>query len=241
MTEAAYATSNLLLSAMNPADRELLGPGTSVTLQIGDVLAAAHQHIEYVYFLEGGVATELAGIGGSVSPAEIGIIGCEGVTSQAVLLGSNRSPQEILFQVSPATARRYEAELVKAAMLRSGTLSSLLLRDVHTFVAQLASSALANGHHRMEVRLARWILMCHDRVADDRFELTHGLMAKMIDAQRSGVTNALHVLEGEKAIRSTRGAVRVLDRAKLVEFADGTYDIAEAEYRRLIGPFGKNE
>ena len=65
-------------------------------------------------------------------------------------------------------------------------------------------------------------------------------MAMMIAAERSGVTVSLHVLEGAGMIRSTRGRVRILDRHKLEELAGDGYGQPEAEYRKLIGPFGKD-
>jgi DNA-binding transcriptional regulator YhcF (GntR family) len=92
----------------------------------------------------------------------------------------------------------------------------------------------------MEARLARWLLMCHDRLEGDELPLTHEVMATMISAQRSGVTVTLHTLEGAGMIRSTRGLVTIRDREKLAEIAGDGYAIPEARYRELIGPFGKS-
>lgn len=82
------------------------------------------------------------------------------------------------------------------------------------------------------------MLICHDRSDGDEIALTHELLAVMIAAQRSGVTVALHILEGMGMIRSRRGVVVIRDRAKLEELAGDGYGLAEAEYRRLIGPLG---
>jgi hypothetical protein len=81
--------------------------------------------------------------------------------------------------------------------------------------------------------------MCHDRVEGDRIELTHEFIAMMLAVRRSGVTMTLHTLEATGAIRSTRGIVTILDRLRLEEIAGDAYGEAEAEYRRLIGPFGR--
>ncbi|RDJ03733.1 hypothetical protein B5K05_28355 [Rhizobium phaseoli] len=85
----------------------------------------------------------------------------------------------------------------------------------------------------MHQRLARWLLMCHDRLAGD-VPVTHEFLAAMLGVRRSGITEHLHVLEGIHAIKSTRGNVRILDRRALIEVAGGCYGGPEAEYERLI-------
>lgn len=81
--------------------------------------------------------------------------------------------------------------------------------------------------------------MCHDREDGDKIAITHEFMAMMISADRSSVTVALHVLEGLGMIRSKRGRVLITDRLKLEALAGENYGRPEAEYRRLISPFGK--
>lgn len=114
----------------------------------------------------------------------------------------------------------------------------MLLRYVQTVIVQTAQSMAANATQRIEVRLARWLLMCHDRVNGDEIALTHEFMGMMISAQRSGVTITLHILEGAGMIRSKRNLVVIRDRDKLEELAGDSYGLAEAEYRHLIGPLG---
>jgi CRP-like cAMP-binding protein len=104
---------------------------------------------------------------------------------------------------------------------------------------QLAFGLVSCAQHLMEARLARWLLMCHDRVAGDEVALTHEFMAVMIHAQRSGVTMTLHSLEGAGMIRSTRGLVTIRDRDKLRELAGASYGLPEQRYSQTIAPFGK--
>ncbi|NNH68144.1 Crp/Fnr family transcriptional regulator, partial [Rhizobium laguerreae] len=110
----------------------------------------------------------------------------------------------------------------------------LLLRYVHTCELQLAHSALAAAKFNVHQRLARWLLMCHDRIDGNHLPLTHDFLALMLGIRRAGVTNELHILEGMHAIKSTRGNVRILDRNKLIEIAGGCYGVPELEYERLI-------
>jgi CRP-like cAMP-binding protein len=114
-------------------------------------------------------------------------------------------------------------------------LQPLFLRYIHSCSLQMAHSALANARYSVYERLARWLLMVHDRLDGDDLPLTHEFLSLMLGVRRSGVTDQIHILEGGHAIKATRGNVKVLDRAKLRQIADGCYGVPEREYERLIG------
>ena len=118
----------------------------------------------------------------------------------------------------------------------SAALKALLLLYSRAQTVQIAESALAFARFSIEERLARWILMCHDRHGYDDIPLTHELLSVMLGTRRAGVTTTLHILEGAGMIRSTRGNITVRDRSKLSEAAGGSYGGSEAEYNRLF-PF----
>jgi CRP-like cAMP-binding protein len=111
----------------------------------------------------------------------------------------------------------------------------VLLRYVQFLMTQTAQTAYANASFGVESRLARWILMTHDRLKRDDLPLTHEFMSMMLGTRRSSVTTATHVLEGNGLIRATRGVITVRDREKLEELAGDAYGLAEAEYERLFG------
>jgi CRP-like cAMP-binding protein len=229
---------NLLLRSMDVDDLALLsGHFTRVRLQHRHNLATADQPIEYVYFIESGIASIVSNMP-NTGPTEIGIFGREGMSGTAVLLGTDRSPHQTYMQVDGNTALRIDADRIRKAVTQSPTLQALLLRFVQVQLVQTAHSSVANAHHRVEARLARWLLMCHDRIDGDDIPITHEFMSMMIAAQRTGVTQTLHVLEGEGMIRSTRGLVTITDRQKLQNLAGEAYGKPEAEYTRLIAPFG---
>ncbi|MBW8783176.1 MAG: Crp/Fnr family transcriptional regulator [Novosphingobium sp.] len=233
-----FPTKNLLLSALGADDLALLAPSLKrVRLHREQQLIGPGERIDEVHFLEGGVGSVTAG--GGETQTEIGVIGSEGMTGVPLLLGSDRSLHKTFMQIDGGTALTLGAAPLADAMRRSESLRAHLLRYAHCYMIQLASGSVANARYRMEARLARWLLMCHDRMPDDDIPLTHEFMSLMIAAQRSGVTITLHVLEGAGMIRSTRGLVTILDRAKLEELAEETYGESESEYRRLIAPFGK--
>lgn len=198
----------------------------------------AGQPVEQVFFPEGGVISIVSDMAAS-GRTEAGIFGREGVTATFLLLGADRSPHECFVQVGPLTALRIDTDRYLAAIGQSETLRTALLRFVQTLLVQTAQSTATNAGHRVDARLARWLLMCHDRVDGDEIGLTHEFMGMMISAERSGVTGTLHVLEGAGMIWSKRGRVVIRDRAKLEELASDSYGVPEAEYRRLIGAFGR--
>ena len=115
-------------------------------------------------------------------------------------------------------------------------LRTVLLRFVHVFMVQAASTILANSSYLIEERLARWIMMTHDRLHVPSFPMTHEFMALMLAVRRAGVTEAIHKLEGQHLIRASRGQMQVLDRSGLEALANGSYGQAEREHRRLIAP-----
>ena len=119
-------------------------------------------------------------------------------------------------------------------MNASATLQALLLKYAHVFAIQTAHTAISNARARLGERLARWLLMAHDRVKSDLLPLTHEFLALMLGVRRAGVTEALHLLEGKALIRPARGAITVLDRKGLERTAGTFYGVPETEFRRLV-------
>lgn len=199
------------------------------------VLEECDQAIGHVFFPNTGIGSVMA-----FTPhgdrVEAGIFGREGMSGTALSMGADRTPLKTVMQVS-GDGLRIEVGAFRRAIEQSRSLHNLLLRYGQTLAIQTAYTALTNVTHPVEVRLARWLLMAHDRVDGDELALTHDYMAVMLAVRRPSVTTALHVLEGNRLIRGTRGVVTVRDRAALEEFADGSYGKAEAEYGRLISPF----
>ncbi|MCU6453255.1 Crp/Fnr family transcriptional regulator [Sphingomonas sp. A2-49] len=231
-------TTNTLLNALSDDDLALLKPHLiRVDLARGQVLVTPNTPIEHVYFPEGGVVS-IVSIMAQSGRIEAGIFGREGVSATCLLLGTDRSPHETFVQVNGSPALRIDADRYLAAVRQSESLRTMLLRYVQTVLVQTAQSMATNATQRVEARLARWLLMCHDRVDGDEIALTHEFMGMMISAERSGVTITLHILEGAGMIRSKRGLVMIRDRDKLEELAGDSYGLPEAEYRQLIGPLG---
>jgi CRP-like cAMP-binding protein len=227
------AVRNRLLKAMTANDFARLQPYLElVDLQSGQILTMPNARTEHLYFMETGVASITSE--GASGRVEIGIIGREGVVGATpVLLGSDRVPYDHFIQM-PGTGLRIDAEIVSAAVDESPSLRKLLLRYILTEIIQTRQTAFANASLEIEARLARWLLMCHDRGDGDELLLKHEFLSMMLGVRRAGVSLAMQQLEGAGRIRAKRGRVTVLDRKLLEEMADGGYGMPEAEYARLI-------
>lgn len=231
-------TSNILLNTLSPDDLALLEPYFVRENMLRDrVLIEPNRPIQYAWFPEDGVVSIVAEMS-TARPTEVGIFGFEGFAGTSLLLGANTSPHRVYVQVERGTILRIEASRLLSAADRSPALRTTFLRYIHTFAIQTAYSAVSNAHQRIEGRLARWLLMCHDRGNTDEIAVTHEFMSMMISADRSRVTVTLHLLEGAGMIRSKRGRIVIIDRQKLQELAGEHYGRPEEEYRKLIAPFG---
>ena len=234
MTISQSSVRNRLLKAMSGDDFARLKPDLEpMVLNVKDVLVQANEPIAHVYFMEEGLASIVA-----ISPdnerIEVGHVGREGMTGEPVLLGVTSSPNQTFIQVA-GSGLRMRAEDLTAAAEASPSLRALLLRFVQTLLIQTSHSALANGRYTIQERLARWLLMCHDRMDGDDLPLTHEFLSLMLGVRRSGVTEALHALEGVQIVKAGRGHILLRDRFRLEEIAGGCYGVPEAEYAKLIG------
>jgi CRP-like cAMP-binding protein len=239
MSSPQSSTANILLRALSEADYALLEPHfRHATLKVKEPLYERNQPIEQVYFPEGGVGSIVSEQEGG-ERVEVGMYGREGMSGASVVLGAGQSPHASMVQVGNLPALVIASERLLDACAESNALQRLLLRYVQSLNVQAALTAASNAHYALPERLARWLLMCHDRADGDQMELTHEFLSVMLAVRRSGVTVTLHTLESTGAIRSSRGMVTVRDRARLEEIAGDSYGEAEAEYRRLIGPFGR--
>ncbi|WP_336969733.1 Crp/Fnr family transcriptional regulator [Sphingobium aromaticiconvertens] len=176
-----------------------------------------------------------AAISSEVQSIEIGLTGRDGMIGTSIVLDSDRTPHRVFMQVS-GDGYAISVSAFQRALDASLDLRKLLSRYVQAFAVQTAYTALSNALHTVEERLARWLLMSHDRQDNDEIVLTHEFMALMLGVRRPSVTIALHSLEGLGFIRSTRGLVTVRNRSDLEDFAGTAYGKPEAEYERLIEP-----
>lgn len=231
--------SNLLLGRLSAADRAVLEPHCiRFDLLRNQRLAGPGEPLPMFLFPEGGILATMSTDG---MRTEVGLIGREGMVGVGTLLGGTAELFETFVQVDGATAIAIPADVLIERFTNSPELRQLLSHYMLYAMLQLSFSIVSRSNQMMEARLARWLLMCHDRMPGDEIPVTHEFLATMISAQRSGVTVTLHLLEGEGLIRANRGRITIRDRAGLEILSGCTYGKAEANYRELIGHFGKTQ
>lgn len=224
---------NRLLSALSEADFDRLAPHLEqMDMPRTFTLSTPNQVPDYCYFLESGIGSIVATSG--AEKAEVGIFGFDGMSPTALVLNAGSAPFSVFMQVGGHGFRLPSVQLAHA-LEESLSLRNLLTRYAQAVSVQTAFTALTNASHHIEERLARWILMCHDRTSDDTINLTHDFLSIMLAVRRQSVTTALHVLEGKYLISNGRGHIKVRDRKALEAFAGDAYGAPEEEYKRLIG------
>ena len=233
------ASRNILINSLSVEDYAALAPHLKrVSLDEGDELGRFREPIDGVCFPEAAVVS-VSHVYPCGDTVETGVIGICGMVGWPALLGAQDSPHRAVVQVGGGSALRIDSDVFLEVVAERPGIAALCLRFVLAFTIQFACAAASNLRDPTERRLARWLLMCHDRLAGDEIALTHHFIGETLRVRRASVTDALHILEGEGAIRSQRGLIVVRDRARLEAMAGPSYGFPEARYRELIGPFGK--
>ncbi|MGN6779639.1 helix-turn-helix domain-containing protein [Rhizobium sp.] len=203
-----------------------------VHLPRGAVMEVQNQKVTRVYFPIDCVASLIA-VGRQGTRIETGLIGREGMTGMGIAIGDDRTSHELINQVE-GDALVMAALDFRAALHLAPDLGLLGARFSRILGVQVSHTALVNAKFELRQRLARWLLMVQDRVPLQSFDLTHEYLSIMLGVRRSSVTDAIHVLEGEKLIRATRSNIEIRDRVQLIKIAGEAYGTPEAEYERLM-------
>jgi CRP-like cAMP-binding protein len=225
---------NLLLKAI-PADAfVMLEPSMqAIDLPLKFDVVFSDVPNTHVCFIERGLASVVA-TSSDDEAVEVGHVGPEGMGGLHVVLRTDRTSNKTFMQAA-GNGITVPVSTLTSMLEKFPVANTLLLNYVHCTELQLSHSALANARYNMHERLARWLLMCHDRLGGNDLPLTHEFLSLMLGVRRSGVTNEIHIIEGMRAIKATRANIRIIDREKLEEIAGGCYGLPEREYERLIG------
>jgi CRP-like cAMP-binding protein len=209
-----------------------------VRLDYRQCLAAANRPITTVYFPLRGLVSVVAMSSNRRHEAEVGVIGCEGMTGLAIVLGAKASPFNAFVQMEGDGLCLGAPELIQL-IDDSPSLRCALLQYVNVFTVQMAETALANARGNVISRLARWLLLAHDRTAGDELRLTHEFLSVVLGVRRAGVTSALHELASQGVISITRKSIVIKNRPGLETTSDGLYGAAERELARLLAPLAE--
>lgn len=231
---ATAAGSNRLLATLPSAESErLLGQCEWVDMVSGSALCETDQPYQHVHFPVSGSISLLGNIDGR--PAlELGLIGEEGMLGATLVLGLEAAPVRAVVNVG-GRALRLQRSRFCALLSDSPALVSALQRYLYVSMEHLSQSIACARFHEIEPRLARCLLMTHDRVHGDSFHLTHQLLADMLGVQRSAITIAAGALQGRGLIRYSRGDISVLLRDGLEAAACECYQADVNDYDRVFG------
>jgi CRP-like cAMP-binding protein len=217
--------NSLLAAIPRTAYRRLLAGLEPVTLKFGEVLYEPGETIRDVYFPGASLVSLLTLANGHLA-LEVGLIGREGMVGISLVLGHPVSLVRALVQGEGSALRMGAAPFLKAFRL-SAPLQRELYSYTHALMAQISQTAACNRFHVVERRLARWLLMTHDRVKSDQFRMTHEFLGHMLGVRRVGVTKAAQSLQKRNLIRYSRGNIAILDRKGLEAAACECYEVVK--------------
>lgn len=231
--ESPGRTVNHLIESLPHKERHsVLARGEPVDLEFGAILCEPGQRYRHVYFPLTGFISLVATVG-SRQPMEMGLIGNEGMLGVTLVLGIYAVPLRGVVQ-GPGTALRMTVAQLRHGLRDSPALQRTLNRYLYLSIAQLSQTAACTRFHEVEARLARWLLMTHDRAHADHFHLTHQLLADMLGVRRSAVTIAAGALRRKKLIRYVRGEISILSRQGLEAASCECYQAVAGDYARLL-------
>jgi CRP-like cAMP-binding protein len=229
------ARSGVDPSLLSAVDEEELGRlralFETVRPAAGAILARAGEPFEYLYFPRGAIVSMVVRLRDGET-VEAGLVGDEGLVGMNLFWGGNRALITALVQVG-GEIDRVRVDAIRDRLDEFPTLARAASRYGSTLLVTVAQVAACNATHNLRQRMARWLLMAHDRAGRDRFRLTHEFIATMINVRRAGVSQFASELRGAGAIAYTRGEVQIVNRAKLEAEACECYDVIR---RQTLAP-----
>jgi CRP-like cAMP-binding protein len=218
---------NTVLSELAKSDRrvfqQLFAELEPHPMQRGSVLGLARSHSEFVYFVDSGVVSLVAHTRNG-SSVEVALVGKEGVAGIADALGAAPLPYGLVVHL-PGLAYRAPKALIRQHILSCSALHQLLMDYSQRVMHQLAQSAVCNRFHTSVQRLARWLLLTAERGETQRFEVTHVLLAQMVGAPRSAVSQAASALRAKGIIDYRRGTLSIRNAGRLHKVACECFDV----------------
>jgi CRP-like cAMP-binding protein len=226
------ARRNRLLAALPRPDLDrLLAALDPVSLPLQQVLFRADEPFEYVHFPIDGIVS-LTGSVENEPMVEIAMIGNEGLVGLSAFLETKAIPLNALVQVQGNAMRMRVTALEEE--IRGGALNGILRRYTQALFNQVAQGVVCNRLHSMEERLARWLLMSHDRVQTSEFPLTQEFIARTLGVRRATVTETASALQQAGLIRYSRGRVTIVDPERLKETSCECYSIIKRGYDQMF-------
>lgn len=227
--------ANRILSHLGASEyRKFAAALEPIPLTFKETLYEPQKPIEYVYFLTSGM-TSILTILEDGEQIETGTVGREGMLGISALLGATLANGRAICQIE-GSALRIPADRFLAAVKRSERLRDLLLLYANAFMVMTMQNAACNRVHMVEARMARWLLMTHDRVDGAEFPLTQEFLGQMLGVRRPAVNVAGRALQHAGLIKYSRGRITIIDREGLESASCRCYEEIRRAYERVIAP-----
>jgi CRP-like cAMP-binding protein len=223
---------NRILASLPPREISRLAPHLSpLSLPIRKSLLDPDEEITYVYFLESGMASVVVEMANGTT-VETGITGNDGVVGFSCVLGIKSTLTRTFIQIAGA-GYKIKAERLKEEFEKSGTLRKEINLYIQAYMVLTSQTAACNRLHDIAERLARWLLMCRDRMESDTFSITHEFLGHMLGTPRSTVSLAAGILHKAGLVDYSRGQVHIRDRKGLEKASCECYKTIRNEFDRI--------
>jgi CRP-like cAMP-binding protein len=221
-------SQNRLLASLPFEEYERLSPHLeSVSHSLGETLFRPDDDLQYVHFPVTSVVSLLTDLEDGTG-MEVGLVGHEGMVGISSILGGSET--KVATVQASGTSLRLRVDRLQEEFGRGGMMQTALLRYTHALMTQISQSVVCNSRHHIEGRLARWLLMLHDRVETDEFELTQEFMAGMLGVRRASVSEIAYKLQETGLVQYRRGQFTILDRKGLEEFTCECYAVIKEKF-----------
>jgi len=225
-------TNTLIDTLPRSARNRLLSICESVDLVSGHVVSGSDTHTRHVYFPTGSILSLMTS--SKDSPVlEVGMVGSEGMLGLQIVLAAGSVPLQASVR-GPGTAWRVATEPFNRELAGSRALRQSLNCYLQVVLLQLTSEARCVRFHRINQRLARWLLMTHDRTHADSFRVTQALVAHLLGVRRVGIAKAAGAFQRRGIIKYARGMLTIVDRKALEAESCSCYESARKTYTRFM-------
>jgi CRP-like cAMP-binding protein len=232
MPETKQSANRLLATLPKKVFQQMFSKLERVALIFAENIYNPSDIIHHVYFPESGIISLLSAVEEN-STLEVGIVGNEGMVGLPVFLGVKTSNNRAIVQGSGFALKMAVVDFLDECK-HSNELSVILQRFTHSLITQISQSAVCNRYHEIEPRLARWLLMTHDRMKADEFQITQEFLSNMLGVRREAVNKAASHFQQQQFISYSRGNLSILNRTGLESAACRCYSIIKEEYDNQI-------
>jgi CRP-like cAMP-binding protein len=233
LAQGRQCRNHLLAKLTDEQLRPLLPLFDLVEVKLKEILLRQGDPIEYVYFPSSGAYSCIVYMEDG-SGVEIGTVGNEGFANMEMLLDATIATETVVCQIA-GTSLRISADDFRKVFEEARALSKILKCSGQAYLAQVSQSVACNRLHSTDIRFARWLLVTHDRVQGDEFDITQEFLSAMLGVHRPSISVVAGLFQQAGIIQYTRGHMKILDRARLEDSACECYAMVRGQFERLLG------